>query len=109
VGNNNSLDNIDFITGDALGNPLLIERLNHLPEDNYSELAGGNFDGPHVDQKTARIVGPEERLYLDVTATVLSQVSSTTNEVPFTLACITDLRILGTLRTNAGNRRNASR
>lgn len=77
------------------------------PQNNFYGYAGGNSDGPHVDQKTARIVAQEERLFLDVSATTLLQG---TNTFLFSqLSVFTDLRILGTLRANLGNRRNASR
>jgi len=75
--------------------------------DNYS-YGPSAVDGPHVDQKTARLVGPEERLFLDVSATLVdagSNDAQTTNEV--TVWC--DLRVLASMRTSSGNRRNASR
>jgi len=65
---------------------------------------GGNSEGPHVDQKTARIVGPEERLFLDVSATPIL-----TSSVDTSLVIIYDVRVLASMRTNSGNRRNASR
>lgn len=82
--------------------------LDPVPTNNYSELAGGIADGPHVDQKTARIVGPEERLFLDVSATVLGEAVVQPG-AESTIAFFTDLRVLGSLRTNSGNRRNSSR
>lgn len=69
-------------------------------------INGSVSDGPHVDQKTARIVGPEERLFL---------VLSTTAAVPGgdqaagNIRYFWDLRVLASMRSNAGNRRNASR
>lgn len=80
----------------------------HFPTNNFYELAGGIADGPHIDQKTARVVSSEERLFLDVTATVLGE-SGDPGESPGTIAFWTDFRVLGSLRTNSGNRRNASR
>jgi len=72
---------------------------------NYGkQYPGGNLEGPHVDQKTARIVGPEERLFLNVSATPLFSVANTT-----TLVAIYEMRVLASMRTNIGNRRNASR
>lgn len=69
---------------------------------------GGNADGPHVDQKTARVVGTEERLFLVVTASVIG--SQTDPQGPtMDISILTDLRVLGSMRTNQGNRRNASR
>lgn len=80
-----------------------------FPTNNFSELAGGIADGPHVDQKTARIVSSEERLFLDVTVTVLGESPGQPDPNPITVAFWTDFRILGSLRTTSGNRRNASR
>lgn len=71
-----------------------------------SSYPGGIAEGPHVDQKTARIVGPEERLFLDVAATPL--IDGTTGNTTAVLV-LTDLRVLGSMRTTVGNRRNASR
>jgi len=65
---------------------------------------GGNAEGPHVDQKTARIVGPEERLFLDVSAMPIL-----TTGVDTSLVIIYDIRVLASMRSNIGNRRNASR
>lgn len=87
----------------------LFQIINPGPYNNYNSLAGGVADGPHIDQKTARIVGPEERLFLNVTATVLSQSTNPALESPSTLAMWTDLRILGSLRTSSGNRGNSTR
>lgn len=80
-----------------------------FPTNNFQSYAGGNSDGPHIDQKTARIVGPEERLFLDVSVTILGEAQGQPNTNPITVAFWTDLRILGSLRQNVGNRRNASR
>jgi len=72
---------------------------------NYGRLyPGGNAEGPHVDQKTARIVGPEERLFLNVSASPLLTSSITTS-----LVIIYNFRVLASMRSNIGNRRNASR
>lgn len=68
--------------------------------------AGGVLDGPHVDAKTARIVGPEERLFLSVTC---EGVNGAAQGAPGAVLLIGDLRVLGSMRTNVGNRRNASR
>lgn len=80
--------------------------LNEWPQNNFSNYAGGNSDGPHVDQKTARIVGPNERLFLDVSATTLLEGDGA---IVSNIAVFTDIRVLGSLRTTTGNRRNASR
>jgi len=79
----------------------------HGPRGNFFDgYAGGNADGPHVDQKTARIVGPEERLFLDVSAMILIAGDE---QVAGIVRCWADFRILGNLRSTTGNRRNASR
>jgi len=80
-----------------------------FPTINWGSYGGGIAEGPHVDQKTARIVATEERLFMNVTATILSEASNQAQDIPATIAVFTDLRVLGSLRTNVGNRRNASR
>lgn len=67
----------------------------------------GNLDGPHVDQKTARIIGPEERLFLNVSSTILNPGAD--GQVTASTLVVTDLRVLASMRTSTGNRRNASR
>uniref|UniRef100_UPI00404854C7 hypothetical protein n=1 Tax=Rheinheimera sp. TaxID=1869214 RepID=UPI00404854C7 len=76
-------------------------------QNNYTFGSGGVSDGPHVDQKTARIVGPEERLYLDVSSTIL--LSGAGQQLIGSTTVLTDLRVLASMRTGTGNRRNASR
>jgi len=66
--------------------------------------SGGTFDGPHIDQKTARIIGPEERLFLDVSMVALDAAALDAD-----LRVTHDLRVLASMRTTSGNRRNASR
>lgn len=72
---------------------------------NYN-YGAGIFDGPHVDAKTARIVGPEERLYLDIT---VEGINGSAQGAPGAILVLADLRVLGSVRTSVGNRRNASR
>lgn len=70
----------------------------------------GISDGPHIDQKTARVIGPEERLYLSFQCSVTDP--ATTNSGPGAIGSIeilTDLRVLGTMRTGIGNRGNSTR
>lgn len=67
---------------------------------------GSVADGPHVDAKTARIVSSEERLFLDVSVTILDDTESNAEGL---VQIITDLRVLASMRTSSGNRRNASR
>lgn len=69
----------------------------------------GNLDGPHVDQKTARLVGPEERLFLNVSATVLNPGDGLVQGIIATTLVVTDLRVLASMKTSTGNRGNASR
>jgi len=77
------------------------------PTQNYGEDAGSAVDGPHVDQKTARIVSKEERLFLNVSAQALFVGGQ--SELTHTVSVFTDLRVLATMRTSQGNRRNSSR
>lgn len=77
------------------------------PARNFADAyPGGIAEGPHVDQKTARVVGPEERLFLDVGATVFTGSSAATS---LTLGVAFELRALASMRIASGNRRNASR
>lgn len=80
--------------------------INASPHQNFgAAYPGGISEGPHLDQKTARVIGPEERLFLDVSArTVLDAVNFGT-----TFLVVTDLRVLISMRQSVGNRRNASR
>jgi len=67
---------------------------------------GSVQDGPHVDQKTARVIGTQERLFFWIQARVTNPASGTNNG---TIVYQVDLRILASLRMGQGNRRNASR
>lgn len=67
---------------------------------------GSVQDGPHIDQKTARVISTEERLMFWVQARC-TNASETHSQVELNWQL--DLRILASLRTNIGNRRNASR
>lgn len=67
--------------------------------------AGSVREGAFCDQKTARIVGPDERLFLCLQVTVLADQIAIDTAVPFHW----NLRVLASLKTNLGNRRNASR
>lgn len=67
---------------------------------------GSVQDGPHIDQKTARVIGRQERLYFWIQARVVNADANTMQvQVPY----LVDIRLLGSLRMNVGNRRNASR
>lgn len=77
---------------------------------NTALYGGGNNDACHVDQKTARIVGPEERLFLNVSFVTGGQLEGQDEvESDIFVGIHYDLRILASLRTNTGNRRNAAR
>lgn len=67
---------------------------------------GGVADGPHVDAKTARIVGHDERLFLVLSSTALIAGSE---GIITQLRWVWDPRVLVSMRTTSGNRRNASR
>lgn len=79
------------------------------PSNNFSPGYGSAVDGAHVDVKTARIVGPEERLFLDVSSTVVVAGDDPQQGPALNARVLADLRCLATLRTSTGNRRNASR
>jgi len=69
-------------------------------------------DGPHIDQKTARVVGRQERLFfVQAARTVAAFPGSTAGfSAPGGLVTYLDYRLLGSLfSTTPGNRRNASR
>lgn len=68
---------------------------------------GSNADGPHIDQKTARIIMSDERLFLVASVmnlTAEAQVGGQT-DVIFNVTT----RVLASMKTTLGNRRNASR
>jgi len=67
---------------------------------------GSVADGPHIDQKTARVIGTQERLFFWVQARLVNPGATTNNGV---LLWTLDSRLLASLRMNQGNRRNASR
>lgn len=74
---------------------------------NFSNMEGGPsaVDGPHVDAKTARIIGPEERLFMSASVTLLNSSDAAVMSTRFAY----DFRVLASMRTSSGNRRNASR
>jgi len=70
---------------------------------------GSVADGPHIDQKTSRLISHNERLHF-----VCAARGYLPNSLPaaFTggqINGLLDIRLLGNLRTQSGNRRNASR
>lgn len=77
------------------------------PRSNIENYSGGNSDASHLDQKTARNVGSEERLFLVGTCRGLDGQPQAVN--PGAVSIVGDLRMLGTMRANLGNRGNSSR
>lgn len=71
------------------------------------EYGCGSYDGPHIDAKTARIIGPEERLFGVISIEGADGAAQAPN--PGLILCVGEVRVLASLRTNVGNRRNASR
>lgn len=70
---------------------------------------GSAKEGCAVDQKTARVVGPEERLFLDVSIWELPMPATFTHTAQVTVNCFFDYRVLASIHVNRGNRNNASR
>jgi len=66
---------------------------------------GSALDGPHLDQKTARVISSQERLFFWIQARTV-QTGGTNDAI---LNWHVDIRLLASLRQNIGNRRNASR
>lgn len=77
-----------------------------INQSNNGRCAGSVMDGPHVDAKTARIVSKDTRLFLVLATTALS---SGQNQILTTVDWVWEQRVLGTMRTSSGNRRNATR
>lgn len=69
---------------------------------------GSVMDGPHVDAKTARRIGLEERLFLVTTVQVAASGSSGA-PAHAVVDIHGELRFVGSILNMAGNRRNASR
>lgn len=86
----------NFAEATAVGLPL-------FPDTNTN--APGTFDGPHVDAKVARRIGPEERLFLVADAMVVKAGDGGSAHVSIQ----GDLRCVASVLNMAGNRRNASR
>lgn len=78
---------------------------------NSTQEVGGTKDGPALDVKTARRVAAEERLFLDISVQCLSLSvpAGVTGSDNCFMYFLFDYRVLGTILTNVGNRRNASR
>lgn len=70
---------------------------------------GSVREGTHIDAKTARRVGPEERLFLVASATQWNGSENQNNALAGAITIDLKVRCLGTVITSSGNRRNASR
>lgn len=77
--------------------------LRGLPAHNVQY--GSVLDGPHVDAKTNRIIGPEERLFLCLS---IQGICITAEQNQVQCYWLLDYRLLGSTM-KATNRRNASR
>jgi len=78
-----------------------------LPNNNIAY--GSVADGPHIDQKTARVISRDERLV----GVMAAQVKYTKGDLAPTgnvrVAGYLDYRLLASMRKNIGNRHNTSR
>jgi len=92
---------------DAANSGLNVPALNVYP--NTTSGYGSAVDGPHIDQKTARVIHRQERLYGIVAARVFQfggDAQTSGKQIQYLL----DYRLLASLRpSSSGNRRNASR
>jgi len=70
---------------------------------------GSVADGPHIDQKTARVISRDERLLGILAARPIYTVGGDPSTGSVSVDAYLDYRLLASLRTNQGNRRNASR
>lgn len=73
---------------------------------NTTGYGSGNMDGPHIDAKTARVISNEERLFMVASAIGLD---GNTQGAAQPIIGFCELRVLASMRKQAGNRRNASR
>jgi len=79
----------------------------HATQYPRSNTAYGSVqDGPHIDQKTARLIQQNERLFFVTTVTNIDVGDGQKTNV-FDVFCTP--RVLASMRTSSGNRRNASR
>jgi len=99
---------ITYTTGTTLADVLALNGILGFQGQFPQTTAGyGSVqDGPHIDQKTARVISRDERLFFWVQARLTNPSTETNNaRLPWQL----DVRLLASLRQNVGNRRNASR
>lgn len=93
-------------TGTNPGDANMSALLSTLSATNLSEASA--LTGTHMDTKIARRIGPEERLFLDVSIRAINGTpAATTDAISFYLGF--DYRVLASVIPAAGNRRNASR
>lgn len=90
----------------ALSNGNADPNIRTAPWPGANTQYGSVADGAHIDQKTARVVGPEERLCLAVKA--IATIDSADQTQGF-VELIGDFRVLASMRTSVGNRGNSSR
>lgn len=90
----------------------LLSNYSNQPTAPKFGLAGpsqGGFsirEGSFIDQKTARVVGPDQRLFMSLSATALDGSGQGANSQ---IIFFWNFRVLASLKSNLGNRRNASR
>lgn len=70
---------------------------------------GSAVDGPHIDQKTARVISPSERLFFVWALKGWDPYALATTEAAVSVQVFWHVRVVGSLRRMGGNRRNASR
>lgn len=81
---------------------------NDVPTSNIGY--GSAADGPHIDQKTARIISPSERLFCVVAGKALDPASlPNAADEAISVQFYWHARLVASLRRAGGNRRNASR
>jgi len=68
---------------------------------------GSNADGPHIDQKTARVIMSDERLFFVCSVMNLTAESQVGGQTDVIVRLTT--RVLASMKSTLGNRRNASR
>lgn len=75
-----------------------------------TENCGSVADGPHIDQKTARVISREERLFMVIATRIWQPIPGVIAPTePLKVYYNIDHRFFGSLFSQAGNRRNASR
>lgn len=72
-----------------------------------NSVYGSVADGPHIDQKTARVIKRDERLFFVISIRQLPLLTNYNNDTLVT--GYLDYRLLASMRLDSGNRRNASR